>query len=204
MGVFPHLEVVMTFDVLHDAPNPAELITQVKAALRPEGTWLLADIASEHGIRANVKSNAAAATMFNADRVEPSGHWHSLRLSLGEARLFRATNTLDQPGTAFSVDYAPGHLCVARNRHYAAVHGYRFRCWVDSNIAMAETIAGCPALTWCKVHAIIEALRRAPPNGLVLWIDADALVVRMEVTLEAVLDAHGEPDLLIEIGRAHV
>ncbi|MDC8804556.1 hypothetical protein PRZ61_13970 [Halomonas pacifica] len=60
-------------------------------------------------IGALLLTTPAAATMFNADRVEPSGHWHSLRLSLGEAQRFRATNTLDQPGTAFSVDFAPPH-----------------------------------------------------------------------------------------------
>jgi 2-polyprenyl-3-methyl-5-hydroxy-6-metoxy-1,4-benzoquinol methylase len=28
-------DLVPTFDVLHDAPNPAELIAQVKVALKP-------------------------------------------------------------------------------------------------------------------------------------------------------------------------
>ena len=99
--------------------------------------------------------------------------------------------------TAFSVDYPPGHLCAARNRHYAERHGYDFRCWVDSNLAMAETIAGCPALTWCKVHAINEALRTTADGALVLWIDADALVTNVQLRLEDVHAAHGSPDLLV-------
>jgi len=57
-------DLVTTFDVLHDAPNPAELISQVKAALRPEGTWLLADMAGEESVRENIKKNPSAATMW--------------------------------------------------------------------------------------------------------------------------------------------
>ena len=99
--------------------------------------------------------------------------------------------------TAYSVDYPPGHICAARNRHYAQLHGYGFRCWVDSNLAMCERIDRCSALTWCKVHAINDALREAPPDGLVLWIDADALVVRLDVRVEDVHAAHGAPELLV-------
>ena len=99
--------------------------------------------------------------------------------------------------TAYSVDYPPGHICAARNRHYAKLHGYGFRCWVDSNLAMCERIDRCSALTWCKVHAINDALREAPPDGLVLWIDADALVVRLDVRVEDVHAAHGAPELLV-------
>ena len=99
--------------------------------------------------------------------------------------------------TAYSVDYPPGHICAARNRHYAQLQGYGFRCWVDSNLAMCERIDRCSALTWCKVHAINDALREAPPDGLVLWIDADALVVRLDVRVEDVHAAHGAPELLV-------
>ena len=99
--------------------------------------------------------------------------------------------------TAYSVDYPPGHVCAARNRHYAQRHGYGFRCWVDSNLAMCWQIHRCPALTWCKVHAINAALREAPPNGMVLWIDADAFVARLDLRLEDVRAAHGAPELLV-------
>ena len=99
--------------------------------------------------------------------------------------------------TAYSVDYPPGHICAARNRHYAQLHGYSFRCWVDSNLAMCERIDRCSALTWCKVHAINDALREAPPDGLILWIDADALVVRLDVRVEDVHASHGAPELLV-------
>ena len=35
-------DVVFTYDVLHDAPNPEELIRHVKSALKPGGVWILA------------------------------------------------------------------------------------------------------------------------------------------------------------------
>ena len=44
---FSYLVQVTTFDVLHDAPFPSLLIEQVKSALAPDGTWLLADIAGK-------------------------------------------------------------------------------------------------------------------------------------------------------------
>lgn len=55
---------VFTLDVLHDAPFPSDLIAQVKRRLSPTGVWLLADIAGLPGVRANLKANPAAATMY--------------------------------------------------------------------------------------------------------------------------------------------
>ena len=57
-------DIIVTFDVLHDAATPADLIRQARAALRPDGVWLLADVAGEDGVRANVRANAAASTML--------------------------------------------------------------------------------------------------------------------------------------------
>lgn len=57
-------DVITTFDVLHDAPNPAELIRQVKSALKPGGVWLLGDIAGKASMRENITDNVAAATQF--------------------------------------------------------------------------------------------------------------------------------------------
>lgn len=57
-------DLVTTLDVLHDAPNPKELIAQVRDALKPGGVWLLADIAGLEGTRRNVTHNPAAATMY--------------------------------------------------------------------------------------------------------------------------------------------
>lgn len=57
-------DVITTFDVLHDAPDPAELIRQVKSALKPGGIWILGDIAGKSNTRENVHDNAAAAAQF--------------------------------------------------------------------------------------------------------------------------------------------
>lgn len=57
-------DVITTFDVLHDAPHPAELIRQVKTALKPGGVWLLADIAGKPSIRENIADNVAAGTQL--------------------------------------------------------------------------------------------------------------------------------------------
>lgn len=57
-------DVIMTYDVLHDAPNPEELIQQVKAALKPGGFWILGDICSKPSVRENIASNPLAANMF--------------------------------------------------------------------------------------------------------------------------------------------
>jgi ubiquinone/menaquinone biosynthesis C-methylase UbiE len=52
---------VTTLDVLHDAPNPTELIRQVKRALKPGGMWLLADIpgrpSKQYSVRYDVSSD---------------------------------------------------------------------------------------------------------------------------------------------------
>ena len=49
----------------------------------------------------------ALALMYNQEGVEAAGHWHSMTLTLGEERTYRASNGYDMPGTAFSVDFAP-------------------------------------------------------------------------------------------------
>lgn len=58
-------DVVTTYDVLHDAPFPADLIKQVRRGLKPDGgIWLLADIPSQPTIRENIKQNPGAHTYF--------------------------------------------------------------------------------------------------------------------------------------------
>ncbi|WP_458526617.1 hypothetical protein [Onishia taeanensis] len=49
----------------------------------------------------------AMALMYNQQDVEAAGHWASMTLTLGEERTYRASNRIDMPGTAFSVDFAP-------------------------------------------------------------------------------------------------
>lgn len=63
-AVADKFDVVTTFDVLHDATDPVDLMRQVKRALKPDGVWLLADLQVCDTTRANVKQTAGASTLF--------------------------------------------------------------------------------------------------------------------------------------------
>jgi 2-polyprenyl-3-methyl-5-hydroxy-6-metoxy-1,4-benzoquinol methylase len=58
-------DLVTTFDVLHDAPNPDELIAQTRNALKETGVWLLADIPSKPTLRDNVMSMPTAGIYYS-------------------------------------------------------------------------------------------------------------------------------------------
>ena len=65
LGAHAHeYDVITTYDVLHDAPNPAELIQQVKKALKPGGVWILGDIPAKDTLRENIESNPKARNYF--------------------------------------------------------------------------------------------------------------------------------------------
>jgi 2-polyprenyl-3-methyl-5-hydroxy-6-metoxy-1,4-benzoquinol methylase len=54
-------DLVIVLDVLHDSTHPADLIAQVKKALKPDGHWLLADIPCKDTIRENIITPEAGA-----------------------------------------------------------------------------------------------------------------------------------------------
>ena len=56
--------MVTTYDVLHDAPKPEQLVEEAAAALAPGGVWLLGDMAARDGVRENVERHPGAATMY--------------------------------------------------------------------------------------------------------------------------------------------
>ena len=58
------LDLVLTFDCLHDMTTPAEVTRAIHAALAPEGTWLIADIKAHDTYRGNVDENPMAALMY--------------------------------------------------------------------------------------------------------------------------------------------
>lgn len=94
--------------------------------------------------------------------------------------------------TAYTIDYALGPVCAAVNRAYAARHGYAFLCreyppWRNSDERHP---------TWNKVallHEVLQSLLH-PLDGAtplvprqtthLLWIDADAIVIRPERLFE--------------------
>eukprot|EP00965_Chrysotila_dentata_P165857 5476217-Pleurochrysis_carterae.AAC.2 len=52
-------DLILTYDVLHDAPQPQELMIAARRALAPHGVWLIADIKCADGVRANMRDGAA-------------------------------------------------------------------------------------------------------------------------------------------------
>jgi SAM-dependent methyltransferase len=61
LGHHTELDIVTTFDVLHDAPNPAELIAQVR---QTGAVWILGDIPCQDGIRNNVNHFTGSSMYF--------------------------------------------------------------------------------------------------------------------------------------------
>eukprot|EP00434_Breviolum_minutum_P000984 symbB.v1.2.000861.t1/scaffold38.1/size396883/1 len=111
----------------------------------------------------------------------------------------------DAPGdgililTAYSANYAPGHVCEEANRAYAKRHGYDFRCDVLPAKEMLDAIAPRDAHTWYKVLMLRRALEASTPtHGVVVWMDADALVVDQEKSLDFFLSQAEGRDLLIQ------
>jgi SAM-dependent methyltransferase len=58
------LDLVLTFDCLHDMTRPAEVARAIRAALAPDGIWLIADIKAHDTFHANVDENPMAALMY--------------------------------------------------------------------------------------------------------------------------------------------
>lgn len=60
----PRYDLVTTFDCLHDMTHPQETMRAIRAALRPDGTWFIADIKAQPTFEENVAKNPMAAMMY--------------------------------------------------------------------------------------------------------------------------------------------
>jgi SAM-dependent methyltransferase len=58
------LDLVTTFDCIHDMTHPFEMMQAIRAALRPDGTWLLVDIKARDGFAENAAKNPMASMMY--------------------------------------------------------------------------------------------------------------------------------------------
>ena len=113
-------DFVTTFDCLHDMTDPARTIEAIRAALRDDGVWLIADIKARDGYEANVRHNPMAALMYGTSVLtcmssalsEPGGlglgtlglHEGLLRQMVAEAGFTRfETLDLGHPVNAFYV-----------------------------------------------------------------------------------------------------
>ena len=64
-GHVAEYDIITTYDVLHDAPNPTELTAQVKRAIKPNnGLWILGDIPCENTVRENITCMPTARNMY--------------------------------------------------------------------------------------------------------------------------------------------
>lgn len=58
------LDLVVTFDCLHDMTDPAGVVHTIRAALADHGTWLLVDIKAHDSFAENVRRNPMASLMY--------------------------------------------------------------------------------------------------------------------------------------------
>ena len=92
--------------------------------------------------------------------------------------------------TAFTSNYELGHLTVPHNRAYAELHGYEFVCRIRPQYDWNAPGERHPS--WDKVSILLELL-----DGLlddanddanaathILWVDADAVVVNQQTSLD--------------------
>ena len=52
----PTYDFIITFDCIHDMTHPAQVISAIRRALKPEGTWLIKDIRSSGNFQTNMKN----------------------------------------------------------------------------------------------------------------------------------------------------
>lgn len=58
------LDLVCTFDCIHDMSHPHDVIAAIRASLKPDGTWLLVDIKARDTFQDNVLKNPMASLMY--------------------------------------------------------------------------------------------------------------------------------------------
>jgi len=57
-------DFVSTFDCLHDMAHPDRVIAAIRKALKPDGTWMIADIHGQPSFEQNLTDNPLAALMY--------------------------------------------------------------------------------------------------------------------------------------------
>ncbi len=58
------LDLVCTFDCIHDMAHPQEVIEAIRASLKPDGSWLLVDIKALDTFEENARKNPMASLMY--------------------------------------------------------------------------------------------------------------------------------------------
>jgi 2-polyprenyl-3-methyl-5-hydroxy-6-metoxy-1,4-benzoquinol methylase len=58
------LDLVTTFDCIHDMTHPQEAMNAIRESIKPDGTWLLVDIKARDTFEENVQKNPMASLMY--------------------------------------------------------------------------------------------------------------------------------------------
>ncbi|HQV58853.1 MAG TPA: class I SAM-dependent methyltransferase, partial [Ilumatobacteraceae bacterium] len=58
------VDVLFTFDCLHDMTHPQEMVDAIASALKPDGTWLLVDVKALDTFEENIAKNPMASLMY--------------------------------------------------------------------------------------------------------------------------------------------
>lgn len=58
------VDLVTTFDCIHDMTDPAGMMASIHAALKPDGVWLLVDIKAHDSLADNITRNPVASLMY--------------------------------------------------------------------------------------------------------------------------------------------
>ena len=58
------VDVVTTFDCIHDMTHPQQMMESIRAAMTDDGTWLLVDIKALDTFQQNVRKNPMASLMY--------------------------------------------------------------------------------------------------------------------------------------------
>jgi 2-polyprenyl-3-methyl-5-hydroxy-6-metoxy-1,4-benzoquinol methylase len=58
-------DLITSFDCIHDMTDPAGVMRAVRRALKPDGTWLIADIKAKPTFEENLERNPMAAMMYS-------------------------------------------------------------------------------------------------------------------------------------------
>ncbi len=58
------IDLITTFDCLHDMTHPQRVMHEIRAAIRPDGVWFVADIKARDTYAENVRKNPMASMMY--------------------------------------------------------------------------------------------------------------------------------------------
>ena len=58
------VDLVCTFDCIHDMTHPAEMMRTIRKAISPDGTWLLVDIKAQESLSDNIRRNPMASMLY--------------------------------------------------------------------------------------------------------------------------------------------